>query len=244
VRVAIFGSCVTRDVFEDPELRPSLATYASRSALASAVSAPVGIEEHEVRLESAFQRRCVLEDFRKAFFDELAATPPDWLVIDLIDERFEFIRAGDSFVTRSLAFVEAGLDARFAGHQVVRRLTAEAQTLTERAAAEFARRVAGVLAPERVVIHRAYWMTHYRDRGTVAPLPADRRDFAVRHNSVLDQMYEVLTSAFDGRAHALDLRGEGHAADARHKWGLEPYHYEAAYNASAVRALKAIFASA
>ncbi|HVF78984.1 MAG TPA: DUF6270 domain-containing protein [Solirubrobacteraceae bacterium] len=44
MRVGIFGSCVTRDLFEDPGLRPALARYTSRSSLISAVAAPVALD--------------------------------------------------------------------------------------------------------------------------------------------------------------------------------------------------------
>src|SRR5215210_662381 len=109
-RIGIFGSCVTRDLFEHPEVRPALGQYTSRSTLVSVVADPVPIDPEIVRLDSAFQRRCVLEDFGKTFFEQLAASPPDFLVIDLIDERFELLRTEASWVTRSSAFVSAGLD--------------------------------------------------------------------------------------------------------------------------------------
>jgi hypothetical protein len=241
VKVAIFGSCVTRDVFEDAALRPALAAYTSRSVLASVVAPSIPLDDDDVPLASAFQRRCVAEDFRKTFFPRLAELRPDWLVVDLIDERFEIVQAGPSRVTRSLAFVEAGFDALFRGGPVVRRLTDEADALTVAATAEFARRVCAVVPPERVVIHRAGWMTRYRDGDELKPFPLARQAFAERHNAALGHMYDGLAAAFGGAARELDLGGDGFVADARHRWGLEPYHYERGYNVAAARGLCGVF---
>src|SRR6266581_2802406 len=87
-RVAIFGSCVTRDLFEPAIRDVELVLYGSRSSLISACAPPVQIDEDDVRLDSRFQRRCVVEDFRKTFLTRFEEAAPDRLVIDLIDERF------------------------------------------------------------------------------------------------------------------------------------------------------------
>lgn len=154
MRLAIFGSCVTRDPFEEPALRRSLARYTSRSSLISAVAEPVALDPQRVRLESAFQRRCVIEDFDKRFLAELEAERLDWLVAYLIDERFDVLRTASSYVTCSSAYQGAGLEQEN-GFQRIRRLTDEAATLLEEAAARFAERVTAVLPPERVIVHRA-----------------------------------------------------------------------------------------
>jgi hypothetical protein len=236
MRLGIFGSCVTRDLFEDPGLRPALARYASRSSLISAVAAPVALAPESVRLDSAFQRRCVVEDFRKSFLAELAGDRLDWLVVDLIDERFDVLRTPGSFVTRSSAYSSAGLEAEH-DFDRVRRLTGEAAALIETAARTFAERVTAVLPADRVIVHRARWMTRYRGAdGAVREFPAERTDFAHQHNAALDHAYDVLERELGGRAATISLNG-GHVADAQHRWGLEPYHYEAGYNAAAVQQL-------
>jgi len=243
VRLGIFGSCVTRDLFEDPALRPTLARYASRSSLISAVAAPVALDPERVRLDSAFQRRCVIEDFDKCFLAELPSDRLDWLVVDLIDERFDVLRtaAAASYVTCSSAYRGAGLEQQD-DFERVRRLTGEASELLERAAQRFAERVTAVLAPERVIVHRAHWMTRYRDGAELHDFAAERVDFAERHNAAVDQGYDVLERALGGRAQTIALNG-GFVADANHRWELEPYHYEPAYNAAALERLRTIVGS-
>lgn len=240
MRLGIFGSCVTRDLFEDPALRPALARYASRSSLISAVAAPVALDPERVRLDSAFQRRCVIEDFDKCFLTKLEHERLDWLIVDLIDERFDVLQTpGSSYVTCSSAYQGAGL-AEDDGFGRVRRLTGEAAQLVEGAAREFAERVTAVLPAERVIVHRARWMTRYRDGDAVQSFPADRADFATQHNAALDHAYDALEQHLGGSAPTIALDDGRFVADARHRWDLEPYHYEPGYNAAALERLRAL----
>ena len=240
VRIGIFGSCVSRDLFEDPSLRPSLAQYTSRSSVISVVAEPVAIDPEAIRLDSAFQRRCVIEDFGKTFFAQLAEANVDWLIVDLIDERFEVVRTDDSCVTRSSAYVGAGLDATVGADRArVRRLTDEADALLAESLRSFAERVTAVVPPERVIVHRAGWLTRYRDGDAISDFPEDRAAFAERHNDVLDRAYDHLEAHLGGAATIALDRGR-FTADAGHRWDLEPYHYEPAYNAEAIDRLRSL----
>ena len=242
MRLGIFGSCVTRDLFEDPVLRSSLARYTSRSSLISVVAEPVALDAQRVRLDSAFQRRCVLEDFDKRFFSELERERLDWLVVDLIDERFDVLRTPSSYVTCSSAYQGAGLE-QDDGFERIRRLTGEAAALLEDAAAMFAERVTGVLAAERVIVHRARWLTRFRDGRAVHAFPADRIDFAEHHNTALDHGYDALERHLGGRAAVISLDDGRFVADAGHRWALEPYHYEPDYNAAALARLRGLISA-
>jgi Family of unknown function (DUF6270) len=242
VTVAIFGSCVSRDLFEDPALRPSLGLYAARSSVASAVAAPVGIDPDRVVLSSAWQRRCVLADFHKTFFASLARARPQWLVIDLVDERFDLLRGAGSIVTRSSAFQAAGLDeADDFAFERVRRMSGEGHALFERAAGAFAERVMELVAPERIVLHRALWCRSYRVDGETVAFPEARLALGEQQNAMLNHGYDALAEAFGGRAATIEVDPSAHRADAAHRWELEPYHYEPAYNEQAAERLGALF---
>jgi hypothetical protein len=241
--VGIFGSCVSRDLFEDPALRPALVQYTARSSVISVVGEPVPLEPELVRLDSAFQRRCVVEDFAKSFFADLERNAPDWLVVDLIDERFEVLWTGGSCVTRSSAFVSAGLDDAVDGERdPTRRLTPEADELLGAALAAFADRVTAVVPAERVIVHRAGWLTRYRDGEAVSDFDPERARFAERHNEALDRAYDALEARL-GSARSIALDRGRFAADARHRWNLEPFHYEPAYNAAAIEQLRSLVAA-
>jgi hypothetical protein len=231
--IAIFGSCVSRDLFEDARLRPSLSVYGARSSVISAVSPVVAIDGERVVLSSAWQRRCVLADFHKTFFASLADARPDWLVIDLIDERFNLLRCDGSFVTHSSAFEACGLaDAPDLELVPVRRMSADGNRLFEHAAEQFAARVVRVLPAERVILHRALWCSDYRADRDISPFPDGRRSLCENQNSMLDHGYDALAEAFCGRSLQIRHDRERSLADAAHRWDLEPYHYDGPTNAS------------
>lgn len=229
--IGIFGSCVTRDLFEHPALRQSLGHYAARCSMISAVADPVAIDEDSVAIPSAWQRRCVMADFQKTCFAQFAAGRLERLVIDLIDERFDLLRVNGSYVTRSSAFDAGRLGERTDFEfETVKRMSAEGCLLFERAAPLFAERVLEMLPAERVVLHRALWCTHYRDGADIHPFPEARLELCLRQNEMLTHGYDALAAAFGGRALEIRVEPERQLADARHRWQLEPFHYEQSYN--------------
>ncbi|HZO36323.1 MAG TPA: DUF6270 domain-containing protein [Solirubrobacteraceae bacterium] len=230
--VAIFGSCVTRDLFEDPSLRPRLGHYAARTSMISAVAPPVAIDADRVRLDSAWQRRSLLADFEKTFFASLAATRPDWLVIDLIDERFDLLCVGDSFVTNSSALQAADLDGQTLEGEHLRRMSAEGCELFDRAVAAFAERVTAIVPAERVLLHRALWCPRYRDDDAIVDFDERRIELCRLQNAMLTRGYDALADAFGSTA-SLAVDPASDVADAAHHWKLEPFHYTSSYNASA-----------
>lgn len=236
--VAIFGSCVSRDLFEDPHLRAELGHYAARSSIVSVVTPPVEIAEERVQLPSPWQRGCVLADFRKSFFRELEATQATWLVIDLIDERFDLLRVGESFITRSSAFRAAGLEADGPWETApVGRMSKPGLELFDEAAARFAQRVTEIVPAERVILHRALWCTRYRADGELHSFTGELLQKCLGHNAMLEHGYDALERAFEGRAATVGVDLTRHVADADHKWQLEPYHYDEEYHRETIAGL-------
>lgn len=237
--IAIFGSCVSRDLFEDPRLRPSLGHYGARSSVISAVATPVPIAPERVMISSEWQRRCVLADFAKTFFSSLQHQQPDWLVVDLIDERFDVLCTSASFVTRSSAFQAAGLDdATDLGLQPIRRMSPDGRALFAGAAPGFAQRLLEVVPRERIVLHRALWCTRFVRDGAVDEFPDERRELCELQNAMLSEGYGALEEAFGGVGATIRVDPERHLADANHRWELEPFHYLAGYNAHAAETLR------
>jgi Family of unknown function (DUF6270) len=237
--VAIFGSCVSRDLFEDPELRPALGHYGARSSVISAVAAPVAIDPERVEIESPWQRRCVLADFGKTFFASLEQQRPDWLMVDLIDERFDVLCTSGSFVTRSSAFQAAGLDeARDLALEPIRRMSPDGCRLFAGSAPDFAARLLELVPRERIVLHRALWCTRFIRDGAVHDFPDERRELCERQNAMLREGYDALEQALGGVGATIVVDPEAHVADAHHRWELEPYHYAPGYNAHAAHELR------
>jgi hypothetical protein len=166
-------------------------------------------------------------------------------VIDLIDERFDLLRAGGSYVTRSSAFDAAGLgDASDFEFELVRRMSGEGCDLFEQSVPGFAERILEVVPAHRVVLHRALWCTRYREDGEVHGFTERKLDLCHRQNAMLNRGYDALAEAFAGRAATIEVDPARHRADAGHRWQLEPFHYDAAYNDGAIGRLRDLIRTA
>lgn len=96
VRVAIWGSCITRDFIEfDTEKKLTLCECISRSSLFSALASSAAELYQESDLISKWQSSCVKTDFNKNHFVRLKDAEAEYLILDLIDERFDLLEIDD-----------------------------------------------------------------------------------------------------------------------------------------------------
>ena len=101
-RIAVLGSCVTRQAFlhnEGPEPwrleRP--VHYQARTSFVSLVSPPLEPPEPLLAaIASPFEQRATRDDFQRNFWSRLAASQPDLLLLDMVDERFDLMAAGET----------------------------------------------------------------------------------------------------------------------------------------------------
>lgn len=207
-RIAVLGSCVTRQAFlhhEGPEpwrlQRPVL--YQARSSLVSLLSPPLEPPEPLLAaIDNPFEQRATRDDFQRSFWSKLAASQPDLLILDLVDERFDLMASGAAPGDARYATLNAAIDSwdrrerRRARHRLLRRLrrlvtdvaegglprlgfrrlrrmTGEVNQLWHGAAAEFARRLRVEHPRLRVALHLAPLPTDFEDGGRGDPAHPD-----------------------------------------------------------------------
>lgn len=110
VRIAIFGSCVSRDTCEFmPEA--DVACYVARQSAIVALN-PVGEGRFSsADLDSDFQAKMFEGDQRADGVDRILASSPDLILIDLVDERRGVWRFPDgTFMTNSVEAHRAGME--------------------------------------------------------------------------------------------------------------------------------------
>jgi hypothetical protein len=244
-RIAIIGSCVTRDVWHLLKIPTGNLRTISRTSLAS-ITAPVPANfvlppDMGALDPDGFLARCVRADVSKTALVELEAFRPEVLIFDFIDERFDLLRIGDSIVCDSFEFRRSGLRGRepFIDGRLVRRLSSEAETAWLAGLAQLRARIAaGPLAAARVVLHHALWAEEYLegsgrkrfpDLARFHPVPRVPEP-VVKHNEMLARYHAAFLAAFP---HALSIApgGTHRVGDAAHPWGLSPHHYGPGYYA-------------
>lgn len=212
-RIFIFGSCVSRDAFTG-DMKPY--DYLARSSIASAFGHPcdAGLAEADLsRIASEFQRRMVAADLRRTAITALASTEYDYLLLDLIDERFDLAEFGDFFVTVSSELLKSGIQLPSRAERV-----SPADPRRMKRWREGFRRLVEIVGEERIILNRVFWATH-DESGTELPKQAEIQ----AANIQLARMYGFIDSFESVRA--IDYPAALLVSDSAHKWGVSPFHY-------------------
>jgi hypothetical protein len=250
-RVAIVGSCITRDLWRfrgetvtvpTPEL-----LYVSRTSLPSLFATPLAGLRAGARPPGGLRpqpHRALVADLTKTALASLVAFRPTHLIFDFIDERFDLLSAGASVVTDSWELEASGYRKQPAlrGARVIPRLSAACDRLWLEAAGELAAFVrATPLAGAKLILHSARWAERRRTvQGREARvsgveiLPGHPADIG-RHNALLARYEAAFVELMPPMAR-VEAPVERMADDA-HLWGLSPFHYVPAYYAEIWRQL-------
>lgn len=248
-RVAIIGSCITRDLWP---IRGDSAEvfYVSRTSLPSLFSGPVdGLKPHRDTPPSLgrHQHRAVLADLQKSALAAIVEFRPTHLIFDFIDERFDLLSVDGTLVTRSWELEASGYLEQdvLRGARPVARLSPACERLWRAGAAEMAAFVrATPLREASLVLHSARWAERLQGAGgrlKALPTPEIRPGVAESindHNRLL-AAYEVEFERLMPRLTRVEAP-EHQVADEVHRWGVSPFHYVAPYYEAIWRQLQAL----
>lgn len=238
-RVAIIGSCITRDLWPVRGDSSEAPLYVSRTSFASLTTQPVaGFEpaDNPPPELGRHQHRAVVDDLQKTALRDLVAFRPTHLILDLIDERFDLLAVGGSVVTHSWELAVSGyLDQpALAGRRPVPRLSLAADLLWRQGLERFAAAIQGTsLATAKIILHAARW-AHESRRGSGPRRPLSGMEILsgqpadiCAHNALLAR-YEAQVQALLPLS-AVVAAPDYRVADEAHRWGLSPFHYVPGY---------------
>ena len=233
IRLSVFGSCVTRDILTfDAENRTELENYIARQSVISAVCPKIGVNESEINLSSPFQRRMVLCDMNKTAFEILGGRKSDFIILDLIDERFPLKTVGDSFLTVSNEF-RLSLGEKYKHcPDLYKKVTASGlyagRNKADKYVKEFCERLTDIYPGNRIILHRALTADRYINKnGETTPFASDIIKNNSETNAVLNKMYDMIVKTVPS-VHEIVCDTEI-LSDENHRWGLAPVHYTDGY---------------
>ena len=251
-KVAIIGSCITRDLWPILGVDVSDLLYISRTSLPSLFSAPVGPIEVQGDPPAPLrpnQHKALVADLTKNALAALVIHQPTHIIFDFIDERFDLLAAGEGLATHSWELEVSGYLAQpaLAQRRIVPRLSPACDLLWRGALDELAAFLAATpLAGARLILHEAQWAEASRaanGRRTILPdafeLMTGQMASRARHNALLHR-YQAAFRAHLPQAAPVAARDAVRLADPGHRWGLSPFHYIEDYYRDIWRQLQAL----
>jgi hypothetical protein len=238
-RIAILGSCITRDLWPIRGGGAERLLYISRTSFPSLFSpAAAGFTPADALPGDlhAHEHAALVADLRKTALRRLLAFQPTHLIFDFIDERFDLLVIGNALASHSGEMARSGYleQAALAGRRRAPRLSPACERIWAAGVAEFAALVRHTpLARTQLIHHRARWASHLRRAdGGVEPItgveivlgqPAE----IDAYNALLARQEAIFDRAF-GPMKVVQAEGAP-MADPDHRWGLSPFHYTADY---------------
>lgn len=220
IRVFILGSCVTRDAFElAQEGQFKIAGYLARTSMASTFQEETVTKYDTSIIKSNFQRRMVDNDLLKKTTDELGKVDFDFLVIDLIDERFDVVKTLDGkYFTLSSEFKEyiaLGDDVT-----LLKPNDNELFDLWCRGWDKFIQIAKSKNFYHKICINKVFWSNKDSNEEVVFP---EYQNWINKNNAWLERLYSYIEKSKDIKI--VFYSQESFRIDRNHKWGAQPYHY-------------------
>ena len=248
-RIAIIGSCITRDLWPFMGKDPFDLLYVARTSLPSLFAKAPGRIDVAPEPPPPLKRHthnAVVADLTKTTLATLVQHRPTHIIFDFIDERFDLMAAGAGLVSDSWELEVSGYleEPALRQGQRLERLSAGCDILWHQALAELTAFIALTpLHSAKIILHRAQWADRYRTaKARSAPLPdlleilPGHLGSRAAHNALLAR-YETAFLAQFPQAHAIGAPSKHVVADETHQWGLSPFHYVPAYYQEVCRQL-------
>ena len=231
--LSIYGSCVSRDILAIAnDTKFELRAYIARQSVISAVAPKIARGKIPLHNPSSFQMRAVECDLWKDAFQVLKASRSDYLLLDMIDERFPLFPLFGSYATASNEFYESAPKQYRSVEKLEKHLKDGelyfGEQCAENAVKEFCARLGEIYRPEQIILHYATMVDQYRTKsGQIKSFPFYQLNANHRLNAVVETIYSRIQSYLPG-VHVI-REVDGMVADEGHKWGLAPMHYEQEY---------------
>lgn len=217
--VFIFGSCVSRDT------RPFLGDdwkmieYVARQSLISAAAGKTSLPGTS-KLTSAFQNKCLQNDFNGSFMDTLTerASETDVVLMDLVDERLGVRRTSDGgYVTNSWELAESGLvDGDGNGTTLIDFATDEHFRLWCAAADKIVEAIENVGLP--LIVLAPAWAQKAENGGGVDYRRVPSEIWNGKYVRYFDHLERM-------GVNVIRVSAEEVVASTTHQWGLAAFHY-------------------
>ena len=211
MKIGIFGSCISRDIFREMKLDNLVKKYRARTSIHSITQLEKADTSKINYPESKFQTKMVKYDFEKT---ELNLVDCDFLILDLIDERFQLITNFGSVVTLSNELRNSNKIESVINYVV--RGTERDMILWREAVKRFSKMV-----NIPIILHKSRLssvLNHENDEIKVDYEYIEKMNQKlISYEKIIYEELEIIGT--------IDVKNDLLVSDVNHVWGYSPYHY-------------------
>jgi hypothetical protein len=211
MKIGIFGSCISRDIFREMKLDNLVKEYRARTSIHSITQLEKADTSKINYPESKFQTKMVKYDFEKT---ELNLVDCDFLILDLIDERFQLITNFGSVVTLSNELRNSNKIESVINY--VARGTERDLILWREAVKKFSKMV-----NVPIILHKSRLssvLSHENDGIKVDYEYIEKMNQKlIAYEKIIYDELEIIGT--------IDVKNDLLTSDVNHVWGYSPYHY-------------------
>ncbi|WKS96252.1 DUF6270 domain-containing protein [Gallibacterium anatis] len=238
MNIIIFGSCVTRDAFTFANESDSfnLIRYFARSSLATAFDSNEIEDNYTSALTSPFQKKIVGADFSKEFKKVISTQTFDYLILDLIDDRFDIFK----FLSGEKVLLSDELkNTNFLKVNKDKGNTIEAWTDTwfeewKKGFDEFIQVAKKYNFLSKIILNKVFW-TSKVDEGKDIEI----KNRIEKANIFLNKQYIVIEKAI--QQYGSIIIHDKFIAKRQHTWGLSLFHYTDELYLNTISTLKSLY---
>lgn len=250
-KIDIFGSCVSRDIFNvNEQFSNCLGCYISRASIVSLFYKPVDLNQININLASSFQKRMAENDIYKTTFSKLRESNSRFLLVDFVETvRFRLAKIKNTYVTCSPEFENGAKGQRFILNSISDDNTFICNDLSVYVD-YFCNEIKKIYEESNLILHKVRWSNKYIPRidsqNNVMCKGKNLINFSseqIKINSIMNKRTVYLENCFLNnfpKAKILDLSELNLAADENHVCGLYPVHKEQRYYEEAAKILNEI----
>ncbi|WP_430910840.1 DUF6270 domain-containing protein [Methylobacterium sp. sgz302541] len=231
IKIAILGSCVTRDAFLLPRGKAyRIPAYVARTSFVSLTSPPVPLAEGTIQAPHRFDVNCIRHDFEKTAIDTILSSAPDYLILDFIDERFDLMKIQDSMITDSRYQKDFGVlnNNHFVVEGVVPRSDPATTELWKQSCTAIIETLLSRLKPEQIILHRCRLALEYQSAGERKTFSGYHAKLTETFNPIFQEYEAFFLSQLPG-CRTIRVTDDLVVGDDDHRWKLQPFHYVPAY---------------
>ena len=238
INVDIWGSCVTRDVFAlEKNQNFNVRNYIGRNAIISSLMPPMDVSNITQTMDKiSWENRMVIFDFQKECFKKLSQNPAEWLLIDLIDERFGLLQTElcglTSYVTYSQVLKRSPIFNNLFQKDNVKVIDQDNinEYTVKKMFEVFCNKILSIYKSDHIILIKVFPVKEYITRqGEILKFDGEESEKIIeKYRKRLHRYYNLIENNLGKSINVINMPDNTMAYEG-HKWGLATTHYTDSY---------------